>query len=440
VINGLGLGRKAISILGMGIAFFALFSSQTSFSDPPVSVDDPLPSPDSNLVENMIAGEQAVKPEAIACLLPLSGSFALYGQEVLNGVQLALARITQQGLSIQLIVRDTRGSAEEATSLVKDLVTTHNVISVIGPLSSRSALSAAKKAQEIGVPIITLTQREGITAEGDMVFQNFLTPAVEVDRLIQKATQQMGLSRFALLYPDTTYGRTLMNLFWDKAEEAGGSITAVESYKPEETDFAVEIKKLVGLYYPRPEPGVQAALERKQLFYQMGVELGPPAEKEVEPIIDFDAVFIPDNAQKVALIAPQFPFHKVFRVRFLGTSLWQSPELVEHAAEYLQGAVFPSGFSVQSESPTVKEFVALYRKTYETEPGILAATGYDTLMFLSHVLAKEAPKTRQDLQRAMRASKDFTGISGKMVFNDRREVIKNPTLYSIRGKRLVTVP
>jgi hypothetical protein len=40
----------------------------------------------------------------------------------------------------------------------------------------------------------------------------------------------------------------------------------------------------------------------------------------------------------------------------------------------------------------------------------------------------------------MQASKDFTGLSGRMVFNDRREVIKNPTLYSIRGKRLVAIP
>jgi len=61
-------------------------------------------------------------------------------------------------------------------------------------------------------------------------------------------------------------------------------------------------------------------------------------------------------------------------------------------------------------------------------------------MFLSHVLVKEAPKTRKDLQRAMRACKDFNGVSGKMIFNDRREVIKNPTLYSIRGKRLVALP
>ncbi len=381
-----------------------------------------------------------MNPEVIGCLLPLSGSFALYGQEVLNGVQLALARVARQGSPLQLIVKDTRGSAEEAASLVQELATANKAISVIGPLASRSAVSAAKTAQDIGIPIITLTQRDGITAEGDMVFQNFLTPAVEVDRLVQRATRQMGLSRFAILYPDSAYGRTLMNLFWDKVEEAGGSITAVETYKPDETDFAVEIKKMVGLHYPRPESVVQALLEKKYLLYQMGAETGPSTEKEPEPVIDFDAVFLPDNAEKVSLIAPQFPFHKVFRVRFLGTSLWQSPELVEHAAEYLQGAVFPSGFSTQSDLPAVKEFVSLYRKAYAAEPGILAAAGYDTLLFLSHVLLQQAPKTRQDLQRALCDSKDFTGITGKMAFNERREAIKTPTLYSIRGKRLVALP
>jgi len=440
VIDGLWLGRKAILILAMGIAFFALFSPYATRSETSGPVDEALPSPDSDLLENEINEEQAVRPEAVGCLLPLSGSFALYGQEVLNGMQLALTRLAQRGVTLQLIVRDTGGSAEEAALLVKELAADRKVISVIGPLASRSSLPAARKAQEIRVPIITLTQRAGITAEGDMVFQNFLTPAVEVERVVQKATRQMGFSRFAILYPDTAYGRTLMNLFWDRVEETGGSITAVESYKPEETDFAVEIKKMVGLHYPRPESAAQTLVEKKPLLNQMGVDIEPSAEKEVDPIIDFDAVFIPDNAQKVSLIAPQFPFHKVFRVRFLGTSLWQSPELVEHAGEYLQGAIFPSGFSAQSQSPSVKEFVTLYRKAYDAEPGILAAEGFDTLMFLSHVLVKEAPKTRKDLQRAMRACKDFTGVSGKMIFNDRREVIKNPTLYSIRGKRLVALP
>ncbi|MGE5841308.1 MAG: penicillin-binding protein activator [Deltaproteobacteria bacterium] len=440
MIHRLRLGRKAILILAMGIAFLALVSSQPSGSETPAPVDEAVPSPESGPVRKETGEEQTVRPEAVGCLLPLSGSFALYGQEVLNGVQIALTRLVRQGVSIQLIARDTKGSAEEAASLVNELAVGRKVIAMIGPLASRSSLSAARTAQEIGVPIVTLAQREGITAEGDMVFQNSLTPAMEMERLVQKATRQMGFSRFAVLYPDTAYGRTLMNLFWDSVEEAGGSIRAIESYRPEETDFAVEIRKMVGLHYPRIEPRAQTLVEKRALFSQMGADLAPSAEKEAEPILDFDAVFIPDDAQKVSLIAPQFPFHKVFRVRFLGTSLWQSPELVEQAGEYLQGAIFPSGFSAQSDSPAVKEFVALYRKAHDVEPGILAATGYDTVMFLGHILAKKAPKTRRDLQQAMLDSRNFTGLLGKMNFDDRREVIKNPTLYSIRGKRLVAVP
>jgi len=34
----------------------------------------------------------------------------------------------------------------------------------------------------------------------------------------------------------------------------GGEITAVESYKSGDTDFAEGIKKMVGLYFPDPNP------------------------------------------------------------------------------------------------------------------------------------------------------------------------------------------
>ena len=44
-----------------------------------------------------------------------------------------------------------------------------------------------------------------------------------------------------------------MHLFWDAIQDMGGKIAAIESYDPELTDFAVPIKKLVGLYYKVPK-------------------------------------------------------------------------------------------------------------------------------------------------------------------------------------------
>jgi ABC-type branched-subunit amino acid transport system substrate-binding protein len=389
-----------------------------------------------------IEGELSVKVGAIGCLLPLSGPFSIYGQEALNGIQLGMGIFdrSEGEQSLELIIKDTKGKTEETVLAVEELVRKEKVMALIGPLASKPALAAARKAQELGIPIITLTQKEGITAEGKMVFRNFLTPSKEIRRLLGKAMNEMGLKRFAILYPDNPYGQFFMNLFWDKVEERGGMITAVESYMPDETDFAVEIKKMVGLYYPRPESVVQMLKKMKKLEYKNEGEEEPNSEEEPEPIVDFDAVFIPDNHQKAALIAPQFPFHNIFNVRFLGTSLWQSSELLEIANDYVQGAIFPSGFFAESQSSRVKEFVELYRENFESEPGILAASGYDTIRILKNIIDEGGIRTKKDFQEKLSLSDKFYGVTGKISFDPQGEVEKDPILLTISGKRLQILP
>jgi ABC-type branched-subunit amino acid transport system substrate-binding protein/outer membrane protein assembly factor BamD (BamD/ComL family) len=389
-----------------------------------------------------IEEELSVKKGAIGCLLPLSGPFAIYGQETLNGIQLGMGIFNRSegGQSLELIIKDTRGETSEAVSGVEELTQKEKVLAIIGPLASKPAMAAAIRAQELRVPIITLTQKAGITAEGDMVFRNFLTPAKEIHRLLDKAVNEMELRRFAILYPDNPYGRFFMNLFWDKVEEMGGVITAVESYKPDETDFAVEIKKMAGLYFPRPESVAEMLKEMEDMAY--GNEMGdePSSKEEPEPIVDFDAVFIPDNPEQVALIAPQFPFHNIFNVRLLGTSIWQSSELIDTARDYVQGAIFPSGFFAESESHVVREFVELYKESFESEPGILAANGYDTIMILKNLIDTGEIRTKRDFQEKLLQYDDFYGVTGRIAFDDQGEVEKEPVLLTISGKRIDTLP
>jgi ABC-type branched-subunit amino acid transport system substrate-binding protein len=370
--------------------------------------------------------------------LPLSGPFSIYGQEVLNGIQLGLGLFndSQEAPDIELIIEDTRGKEEDAIKGVQELAEQGKVIAILGPLTSKTATVAAKKAQELDVPIITLTQKEGITSEGEMVFRNFLTPGREVHRILDKAMNDMGWTRFGIIYPDNSYGRVLMNLFWNQVEERGGSIRAVEAYKEEETDFAVQIKKMVGLYYPRPE-SVKFLLremraERTGELFEEGVD----NEEEPEPIVDFDAVFIPDYYQKVALIAPQFPFYSVFDIHFLGTSLWQSEELIAQAGEYIQGAIFPSGFFRSGVSGPVEDFVAVYKKNFESEPGILAATGYDTMMFIKNFMKKKGVKTRRDFLKALLEAESYSGLTGIISFDREGEVTKDPFLLTVSGRRV----
>ncbi|MFH1349784.1 MAG: penicillin-binding protein activator [Pseudomonadota bacterium] len=391
---------------------------------------------------NKILKNLSARERAIGCLLPLSGSFAIYGQEVLNGIQLGMGIFNrpEERQKVELVIKDTGGSVEDAISGVEELAQEENVMVIIGPLLSKEALAAAKKAQELSVPIITLTQKDGITAEGEMVYRNFLTPPKEIGRILDKSLNDLGLKKFAILYPDNAYGRVFMNLFWDGVETMGGEITAVESYKPDQTDFAAEIKKMVGLFYPRPDSVRQMLGEMKSLAAEEKIEEKAKPNEEPEPIVDFDAVFIPDNPQRIALIAPQFPFYDIYDIQLLGTSLWQSTDLIKMAGDYVQKAIFPSGFFKDSESNYVKEFIELFRESFESDPGILAATGYDTMEMVKHLLKNSLIISRKDFQKALSGLKDFYGVTGRIAFDDQGEVEKEPLLLTISGKHIAILP
>ena len=408
-----------------------------------------------------IEKESPAKEGVIGCILPLSGPFAIYGQEALNGIQLGMDifNATEGGTYIELIIKDTRGEPEYAIKGVEELAKVEKLMAIIGPLASKSAVAAARKAQELEIPIITLTQKEGITAEGEMVFRNFLIPSKEIEVLLDRAMGELSWERFGILFPDNPYGRYFMNLFWDRVEEKGGRITAVQSYKPDETDFAVEIKKMVGLHYPRPISVIRMLEEEKirkaeeQFLLEMLVErdseddINPEItdseeeeEEEPEPIRDFDAVFIPDNYQQIALITPQFPFYGIFNIPFLGTSLWQSAELVEMAGDYVQGAIFPSGFFFMSQSDDIIAFVDNYKKSFESAPGILAANGYDTIRFLKDLMNQGFMERRAEFQKRLYQHGGYYGVTGMISFNYLGEVAKDPSLLTISGRHLRTLP
>ncbi len=379
--------------------------------------------------------ELSVESDKIGCLLPLSGPFHIFGEEVLKGLELGMGLFSESGdgPGIQLILRDTEGQPELAEVGLEELANEEKVIGIIGPLRSKSAQVAATLAEQLGVPLITLSQKDGIPETGEMIFRNFISPSKEVERLVTAAIQDLKIRRFAIFYPDNAYGKYFMKLFWDKVEELGGEIRGVEKYSIDQTDFAQQIKKIVGLYYPRPDYVVEN-LRLERTPEEEEEELSPG---EKDPIIDFEAVFIPDYYKRVAMIAPQLIYHDVLDVWVMGTSQWQSDELIELSGPYLQGAIFTSGFFSGSPDPVVQNFVSRFQTVFNTEPGILAASGYDTIRFLKELLETREIRTRRELQMAITEFPGIDGVTGHISFNVTGEVEKQPFLLTIMGRRML---
>jgi ABC-type branched-subunit amino acid transport system substrate-binding protein len=107
------------------------------------------------------------------------------------------------------------------------------------------------------------------------------------------------------------------------------------------------------------------------------------------------------------------------------------------AKDYIQGALFCSGFVGDSEEAGVRIFVEEYRDNFDADPGILAANGYDTIRLLKQVLSDKEIRTRKDLVNALLGSQGFYGVSGVITFDPNGEAEKEPILLTISGNSMV---
>ena len=412
----------------------------------------------------------------IGCVLPLSGPYKIYGNRALKGIELALAQFSSQSInsSIKIIIKDAGSDPNKAAIAVQELFKEH-VAAIIGPIITVE--SAASEAQNRGIPIITLTQKNNITDIGDYVFRNFLTPTMQTKAIVSYAMNTLGLNSFAILYPDENYGITYMDLFWDEVIAYGGKIVGVESYNLAQTDFVDPIKKLVGLYYEVPEDlkdtitltAEEALFEpivdykaifvdpvRKlgELYYELTedlIDLTEPIEdeeeyilkeeeeskEEPEPIIDFDAIFIPDAPNKAGLIIPQLAFYDVKDTYLLGTNLWHSDSLIEMAQQYVQGAILTEGFFAESFSKKVTSFVKIFQETFKEKPGYIEAVSYDTTMILLQIVSRPDIRFRSAIKDELMNLSNYQGLTGITSFDNNGEVHKKLYLLQIKGKKFV---
>ena len=390
------------------------------------------------------------KRYTIGCLLPLSGPYQTFGQRALQGLELAQAQFSSQSSNppLNIIIKDTGADPDKTITALEELYR-DQVAAIIGPIVTSEI--AAREAQQMGIPIITLTQKDNIPEIGDKVFRNFITPKMQVQTLTSFTVESLGLYRFAILYPDETYGTTFMNLFWDQLLESGGQVVAVESYKPDQTDFSDSIKKLVGLFYEIPEdlqpieeelPDDQE-LEDAETSGQeedqtpVAGARGGVEEDEPEPIVDFDAVFIPDSPGKAGQIVPQLAYHDIKDVYILGTNLWHSDSLIKIAQQYVQGAVMPDGFFAASPSPRVQKFVKDFEETYQETPDFIEAIVYDTAMILFNVVSREQIRYRSEIRDELLNLDAFPGVTGLTRFDETGDAQKKLYLLRVKGKKFV---
>ena len=393
----------------------------------------------SNSLINQIDSRNKVDVKTIGVVLPLSGKQAAAGNRALRGIQLGLGIFGRNRSNFRLAVVDSEGNPDTGRRAVERLVNEDNVIAIIGGLLSKTATAEASKAQEIGVPMIVMSQKSGITQSGDFIFRNALTSQMQIKNLVEVAMGKLGMHNFAIMYPNDPYGVEYTNFFWDEVKAHGGNITAAQPYEAKETDFRGHVQRLTGTYYLE-DRGEEYRLKLKA-FQEKNPkrsvrQSAPSVEEIVSPVIDFDALFIPDSVRAVGQIAPMLAYNDVNNIRLLGTNLWDTPSLISRGQKFVENSVFVDGFLSTDPKFVSSDFFTNFKSTFDDEPGLTELQAYDSALILRQTVAA-GETNRIGLQHRLASLQNFQGAIGLMSVNADREFIRPVTTLMVKDAKIV---
>lgn len=385
------------------------------------------------------ATDRAGDAEAtLGLVLPLSGPYERIGESILRGFVLASGIYAEPPSKLRLLVRDSGGDAERAAAASRELAAA-GVVAIVGPVRSSEVVAAAHVVEEARVPLLSFSRLDEVSDLGEFIFRLGLTPGDQAGELARFCAQQRACRRFAILYPDDEYGTSFKNRFWDSIEANGGSVVAIGKYKPGSVDWQHEIKELVGLadLAPHDQERVKERDKLRRNATANAARLASPELTGLPPYVDFDAIFIPDDAASVGLILPQLRFFDVRNVVYLGGSGWNDPALVKIAAREATRAVFTDEFFAGSARPEVVEFVRGFAAAYGSSPDAYAAEGFDAASVLRKVLAEAGD--RESLREELLELQAFAGVTGFHSFDSRGGARKSLEFLTVRGDAIVAI-
>ncbi len=448
----------------------------------------------ATVLQAQLAARVVTDAKAVGVLLPLTGEYAAYGKRALTAMKIGfgykiapaepapsevpeldpatgepivkpkpkaqkLDEVFTTPAGLKVIVRDTAGDPAKAAAHVRELVEKEHVIAILGDILLDTSLPAALAAEDAAVPLLNLSRRDGVPEAGPWTFRLALTARKQAQALVALAVEGIGMKRFAIMYPKHAFGVELMNELWDELERKQAEVTAVESYAHDQTTFTAEAKSLVGR-------GMAGSSEVAQCRSEgSGIDNEYRRKKHMEgcsdlakPIVDFEALFIPDSYKSVSYVIPALVAEDVLvtkdrrtveayrkttnntsvrPVQLLGVSMWNDPELGKRLGRQIDGAIFVDGFDPGDATPTVQKFVKAFAEVHRSVPALVEAQAHDGAALMGALLSgDQAPKSREQLRANLAGAKDFPGVTGLITFDEQGDSATRLRFFQVDGDRI----
>lgn len=338
----------------------------------------------------------------IGGVLEMTGGSASFGISSKNGIDLALKKINEKGVlggkKLSLVVADTKSEASEATNAMQKVISQDKVVAVIGPNQSSAVIAAG--AINNGSKVVDITPmgtNPDVTVDPKTKqvkpysFRTCFIDPFQGTVMASFASNELKVKKAAIYIDNTSdYAKGLAQFFKENFIKNGGQVVIEEAYLQKDTDFKSTLTKI----------------------------------KAAQP----DFIYIPGYYQEVGLIVKQAREMGI-TVPMAGGDGWDSAKLPEIAGKAaLENTFFSSLYSPDDTSDLNKEFVAEYKKAYNTNPDVFAALAYDSALLVAKAIEDAGSADPAKIAEAMAKIKGFKGVSGEVTFNEQHNPIKSAVI------------
>ena len=333
---------------------------------------------------------------------PLSGPMAALGQDLLNGVNLAVDELNKGGytvdgkrVTLEVVAVDDKADAATGKAVAQQLVDA-GVVAVIGHLNSGVSIEAAPIYAAKDIAQIAISTNPKFTQLGlNSTFRMVASDTRQARAIGSFAATQLSASHYAVLDDGTPYGKGLTDGAAAQLKAENKEVVVRKSFD----DKTVEFDALAG--------ELKAAR----------------VEVIVSTLNDFQALALLKALQKVG--------HT--QVKLLGGDTVKTTDMAKGAG-LIEGLYATSPVLEAKEFTTGKPFLEKYIDAYQKPPAYGGHYSYDSTYVLTAAMQKAKSAEPKDIIKAMRTINGYAPVIGTMSWDDKGEQRYGAVgVYELRG-------
>lgn len=344
------------------------------------------------------AAAEPVKSIKIASQSPLSGDQSAVGVDIKRGAELALEQVgkplADMGFKVELAPFDDQANPDTGVANAKRIVSDPAILTVVAHFNSGVHIPSSEVYHSSGLANVSPgTTNPKVTTRG----------YAEVNRVVGRDDVQgvvgadfaasRGVKSVFIIHDKTAYGQGIAEFFKKRAEEKGMKVLGFEGTE-EKANFDALLSPVIA-----GNPGL---VYFGGIYPQGAVLFRQARERGYQGMFMSDDGFDSSDAAKIA-----------------------GQALLDGAGTYYSTVSGPA-----SVYAGAAKFIQDFKAKYNADPQPFAAQGYDAMAICLKAIeqAAKAKKgevpTRAEVTQAIRAIKDFAGITGTFSFNE----IGDPTM------------